>query len=241
MAAKTASLLVRTPIFRMSHANVVKPKPYEDPKTGKKGDPTFNVEALIDPETLGKFQVRRDDSWVEEELPRIMAEVAKTEWPQLNLKDAVANGDLGWPLVDGARKKAKREAKGKKGDVYDGVKVLPMKASEKYPPQLYVLDGGEYRELDREKPEDVKLAESLFKSGNYVKASINIKAGEFAEKFYVTAYVNALVFARKGEPIGGMSAEERFGGVEGGMADIDPTEGMTGGEVAGELDDEIPF
>ena len=227
MAQKSASLLLRTPVFRMSYPNLVDPKPYQDPKTGKKGDPTYNVEALIKPDDIAKFQVLRDDTWEEVDVKQAMAEVAKTEWTDINLKEAVAQKALGWPLKDGEKKKAEREAKGKKGDVYEGVKVLPLKASKDYPPQLYVVEGGKFRELSRANEADKAKAEQLFVGGYYAKGNVNLKAVETPQGRYVTFYLNAIVFIREGERIGGMSAEERFGGIEGGESDYDPTRAST--------------
>lgn len=232
MSSKTPSLLLRTPTFRMSHPNLVVAKPYVDPNTGRKGEPTFNAEMLIQPDDIAKFQVRRDSGWEDIDVQRAMAEVAKMEWPDINIKEAVANRGLRWPLVDGNKKKAEREAKGKKGDAYEGVKVIPIKSKEDYPPQLFVVDNGKFRELNRDEAEDKRKAESLFVGGYYAKANVNVRAMETPQGRFVVFYVNGVVFVKQGERIGGMSPEERFGGIEGGMADYDPTDGM---------DDEIPF
>jgi len=112
------------------------------------------------------------------------------------------------------------------------MKVIPVKAKEGYPPALFVLDQGKFRELGRTNEQDMARAKDLFVGGHYAKASLNLKAMQTPQGRFLVFYVNAVLFVKEGQRIGGMSAEERFGGIEGGMAPHDPTDG---------LDDEIPF
>lgn len=231
--AKSASLLLRTPVVRMSYPNLLTPKAFKDPNTGKEGAPMYNFEMIMTPEDLEKFEVLQEDGeWDSINVSHAMAQVAREEWPGIDLKETVKHKSLRWPLKDGNQKKAEREAKGKKGDVYEGMKVIPVKASEKYPPQLYVVENGKFRELSRTDDGDRQKIEQLFVAGFYVKANVNVTTAFLNDIKYVTFYVNAVVFIREGERIGGMTAEQRFGGIEGGESDYDPTEG---------LDDEIPF
>lgn len=233
MANKSASLLLRTPVVRMSYPNLLTPKKFKDPKSGREGNPMYNFEMIMTPENLDEFKVLRDDgNWEDINVSHAMAEVAKKEWPGIDLKEAVGNKSLRWPLKDGNQKKAEREANGKKGDVYEDMKIIPVKATEKWPPQLYVVEGGKFRELSRSDEKDRAKIEQVFVAGFYVKANVNVTTAFLNEIKYVTFYVNAVMFIREGERIGGMTAEQRFGGIEGGESDYDPTEG---------LDDEIPF
>lgn len=232
MANQPANILLRSPMFRMSYPNLVEARAYQDPRSGRKGDPEFSCDMLLTPEALDEFEGRRDDEWETMNVKNAMAEVAKAEWPDINLRDAVANGGLKWPLVDGNTKKQQQEAKGKKGDVYENMKVIPIKAKEGYPPQLFVLDQGKFRELSRNNEADMGRAKDLFVGGHYAKASLNLKAMHTPQGRFLVFYCNAVLFVKEGQRIGGMSAEERFGGISGGSADHDPTEG---------LDDEIPF
>lgn len=233
MSKNNTSLLLRTPEFRMSYVTLIDPERFKNPNTGQEaGEPKFSLEMLFKPEDLDNFQVKTDDGgWEQINVRNAMAQVAKAKWPELNLKEAVKAKDLSWPLVDGEVKKTKREAKGKNGDVYTGMQVIPCTGSQKYPPQLYIIDGGKYRELNRAKDEDRATIDSVFVPGYYASANVNVKATEFNGKF-ITFYVNSVLFRREGERIGGMSATDRFGGIDGGQSSYDPTDG---------LDDEIPF
>ena len=82
------------------------------------------------------------------------------------------------------------------------------------------------------KENDMAKANSLVVGGYYARANINGKSQETPQGRFVTFYVNAVLFFKVGVKIGGMTAEELFGGVEGGTSDADVTAGM---------DDEIPF
>lgn len=226
MAHQPASLILRTPVFRMSYPNLVTPKPYKDPRTQKEGDPEFTAEMMFDPEVLDKFETRRDDAWEQINIKAAMGEVCKAEWPDLNLREAVQYKALNWPLKDGDQKKAEQEAKGKKAEHYTGTKVLTMKAKEDYPPNLWVFDKGDIVQLDRSDDGDMKRAKDLFVGGHYAKAFLNLKAIETAQGKYLVFYCNDVLFVKPGQKIGGMSAAERFGGIDGGMSDYDPTGGL---------------
>ncbi len=229
--SKPNKLILRSPIFRMSYASVVAPRPVV--VEGKpKGDPIFSNEMLFTPENLTKFKVRRDDEWKEINVKSAMVEVARARFPDLDLKAAIAAEAFSWPLKDGNKVAAEMVAKKKKGDAYEGMMVIPAKSGQDYPPQLFVVDGGKYVELSRGSEEDMRKARDLFVSGYYAKGSLNVVADTSGKNKYVTFYMNAILFVKKGERIGGVSAEDRFGGVDGGVSDYDPTEG---------LDDEIPF
>lgn len=236
MSEKPNSLLLRTPVFRMSYPNLVHPRAFSGRDGGKKGDPMYSLEMLYDKVDLEKFQVRREGEWEDIKLANAMAEVAKAEWPeyadQAVLIEAIKGRKLGWPLQNGDKKAADKEANKKKGEAYVGKWVVPAKTSEEFAPQLFVIDAGKHRELERSTDSDMAKAKSLFVAGYYARANLNVKSQETPQGRFVTFYVNAVLFFKQGERIGGMSGEDRWGGVDGGSSDADVTAGM---------DDEIPF
>lgn len=234
MSEKAKNYILRSPMFRMSFPNVIEPRAYMG--TGAK---TFGVEMLLNPDDLGKFQLLTDEKdesgasiWEEVDVQKLMVKIAKDAWADINVKEAVKHGGLTWPLIDGDKKAADREAKGKKGDIYKGYKVLKASSNEEYAPSIHIIDGGVYRELDRNSESDMAIAKTRFVAGYYAKASLSCKAIETPQGKFIKFYMNAILFVKDGERIGGMSTADRFGGIEGGSSDYDPTEGM---------DDEIPF
>lgn len=232
MAKSTASnLLLRSPMFRMSYPNLIEARPYKD-ANGPKGEPRFDCECIFDPDALDKFMVRRGEEWVEANLKALMVEVAKAEWSGIDVKAAVANHGLGWPIVSGDKKVETAAAKGRKAEHYAGKVILPVKSSNKFPPTLNRVKDGKIVELRRSDAADMTEAKELFQAGAFAKGSFNLKAVEMAGSKYIVVYANAFLFVKPGPRIGGISAEERFGGVEGGESSYDPTEGM---------DDEIPY
>lgn len=229
------SALVRTPVFRMSYANIIEPRPYME--NGKpKGKPNYNVEMLIPVDDMGSFYLRTGDEWVETDIAKHLVSMAKAEWgSDFSVKEAVKHGGMKWPIIDGTTKAVEGEKKGKKWDAYEGCKAIRIKSNEQYPPSMFVVEGGKLRELDRDVPADMMRARKLFVSGYYAKASCNIVPNDVDDRKYLTFYCNAIMFYKEGEKLGGMSPEDRFGGVDGGATDYDPTGGSR------DLDDEIPF
>lgn len=233
---KGDSVLLRTPKFRMSYPHFAEPKPFME-KGKEKGEPKFGVEMILDGETglIGwEYKNRETSAWeAVEDIRVLMVAVAKAEWgADFNVREAVLHGGLHWPLKDGNAKADEADAKKKGyGDVYRGKQILRTQSGEKYPPIISVIEAEGYHDLDRDKPDDMRIAKRLFVGGNFAKATLNLKAGDVQKK-YLTFYINGVLFIEKGEPIGGMTTEDRFGGIEGGEADYDPTAG---------LDDDIPF
>ena len=226
---------IRAPLFRMSYCNLIDAKPFDDGK--KKGDPVFSTEMILAEDSLEKFQVQDEDNkWEEMPIGQILAEIARAEW-NTSAKELVANRELQWPIVDGDRKAD--EAVNKKGKSeqkvahYRGHKIMKIKSSEKFPPDLYVKENGELRQLDLSIESDKKKAKGLFVSGYYAVANILAKPIEVNDDKYIALYANAVMFIKKGERIGGRSGEDLFGGIDGGESDYDPT--------GGNLDEEIPF
>lgn len=230
---KNASRIVRTPPFRMYMPNLITPRPYME-KGKQKGDPKYSVQMMYLPEDLDKFSVRVGDTQEYEKvnLKNVLVEIAKEEWPDLDLKEAQKYGGFKWPLKNGDAECERREKNNKKGDALKGYTLLNASTSEKFPPQLVEVVDRKYKELDRSVNADVARAKELFTAGYWAKGVLNIRASVVDDKKFLTPYINGLVFVRKDQKIGGISAEDRFGGIEGGESETDPTDGV---------DDEIPF
>jgi len=236
MANQPASLMVRTPIVRMFFPALVETKTFDDGK--RRGEPEYGVNMGFTPDMMDQFEVRREGGWEKADIRSLCAEVAKAEFPDINVKEAVQHGGLNWPVKDGESEadkalKKNQNGQGKKREEFRGYKLLRAKSKKDYPPQLFVVNRGEFQELDRTSDADMKQAEKLFVGGFYAKFSINLKATESPQGRFIPAYLTGALFVREGERIGGMSAEERFGGIEGGITDIDPTAGMGSGPAAG--------
>jgi hypothetical protein len=237
---------LRAPVFRMSFPNLIEPRAYTDPKTKKKSAPEYSVQMIIEPKGLDHFQMLNPetDEWEKEvNIKKVIRAVADAAWgdnENYDFETFIKTEALKVPLVNGDKVAKERESRNKKGDLYAGNFVLRGHASAKFRPALYTVDGGSYRELDMEKDDegvylnsvDVALAKKLFYAGAYGRANLTCKGVESSFGKFVTVYLNGVLFHRDGKRIGGASGEDRFGGIEGGVGDYDPTS---------ELDDEIPF
>jgi hypothetical protein len=241
MAKSKNAVLFRTPPFRMSYATLLKPRPYME--NGKpKGAPAYNVEMLFDPADLDMFEIKENDEWTVASILHKLVAMAKAEWgDELDIKAACAHGGMKWPVTDGTAKFEEGKEKGKKWGAYEGKKIIRVKANEDYPPQLFHAVGGKIIELRRDNEADMAKAAQLFVSGYYAKANGNVVPHQVDGRKYLTFYVNAVMFYKEGERIGGQSGEDRFGGIDGGQEDYDPTTGSDAGAGGGNVDDEIPF
>lgn len=241
MAKSKNTVLFRTPPFRMSYATLLKPRAFMENGVAK-GDPTYSVEMLFDPADLDMFELKENDEWVVKPILNRLVAMCKAEWGEdFDIKAACEHGGMKWPVSDGTAKSKLGKEKGKKWDAYDGKKIIRTKANENYPPQLFHGHGGEIKELRRDIEADLAKAGQLFVSGYYAKANGNIVPLQVDGKKYLTFYINAVMFYKEGERIGGMSGEDRFGGIDGGQQDYDPTGGGDAGAGGGNVDDEIPF
>lgn len=242
--SKPAPIIIRTPVFRLSYANLVTPRLYED-KQGRKGKaPVFSTEMLFDVADLGKFALKQEDGqWVPLNISQYYSQMAAREWPDTNLQEAIKYGGLKKWMRKGDEIAADKEANGKNGDAYKGKAVINASSQQDYPPTLVIMSGGKLRQLNRKNADDLKLANDLFKGGNYAVANINVKPWNIDGVKRLTTYINVVTFAKAGDPLGGggMDLEDRFSGIEGGIADVDP---FAKADVAPKVEagfDEIPF
>lgn len=238
---------VRTPVVRLSYANLVEPRQYKE--NGKpKGNPTYNCELLIPVDKANiSFELRNDEGgWDSiEDFKEFLMSVSREEWgSDFDVNGAVKHGGMKWPVQSGDKIIEKKEKKtGKKAknmSQYEGVRVLRVKSVEQWPPRLYVRSQEGIVLLDRDKEEDMKKAKKLFQSGNYGILSLNLKCNEVDGRKFLTFYINDVLYDSKGGALGGADGNQVFAGYEGGESDTDPTQGMDEDPSEG-LDDEIPF
>jgi hypothetical protein len=217
----------------MSYAKLVKPAPFIE--NGKpKGDPVYSTQAIILNDDMASFHDWDADKgeFHDVELARVCASLAKAEWPEMSVKEAVAHGGLNWPIQNGD---ALAESLGEKGKHYAGARVIRMKANQEYPPKLYFKEGSGRKQIARGTSNGEAQATQYFYSGAYAFAEITVQAGTAGQNKYVTCYVNAVHFVKHGDRLGGASLMDRFDGIHGGESNYDPTGG------GADLDDEIPY
>lgn len=235
-----ASRVLLTPVFRMSFPNLWEPRPFM--KNGKpRGEPNYNLQMMFEPADLLKFKLYDESTGnlVDSDIARVLVDIAKEKWPDINVKEAVAAKDLKWPIKSGDDIHAKKSAAGKKGtEFYQGLKIISAKSASDYPPMLSYKEKGEIKRIARGTDSGAALAKNFFSGGNYAFAELNVKASEMKDddddvKKYLSFYVNSVRFVKEGERIGGGGGlMDRFEGVNGGETDYDPTKDM---------DDEIPY
>lgn len=218
------SYTLRTPMIRFSYPNLITPRAYQG-DNGAKGKPTFNIEAILDPSDLGKFQLLDPETkqWSDCSLSDIVMRAAKDMWPDIDVKESIKHGGLSIPVADGDARNAEKERKGKAvTEAYNGMKLFKASTNEQYPPLLVVHDNGKMRSLDRNNDADMTVAKQRFSAGNYGLLNINVKAIETPQGKFVKCYLGSVLFAKEGESLGGVSLEDRFQGIEGGFGDFDP-------------------
>jgi hypothetical protein len=229
--ADEAKISILTPNFRMSFPNLEKPRQFE--RNGKpQGEPKYSVEMIFAAEDMGKFKtLNASDELVDVDIVKVCKELAAKKWPGRELTELFpkkSNGTTNWPVRKGDTLIALREAqgKGRNLDHYAGMFVINATGSAKYPPQLRCRRDGQVITLDRDNPEDVKTIKKLFgNGGNYASAEVSLVAQEVDDKYYVSFYLNKLMFKKEGKRLGGESLMDRFGGLDGGESDFDPTSG----------------
>lgn len=224
-----ASRIVMTPEFRFSFPTLVKPEKFRDSQTRQeKGDPMYSTSMLYEPDSLAKFEAFDEDVQAlhEVDIAQVCAAVARAEWPGINLKEEFsAAPGKNWPIRDGD---AIADNSKKGMDAYRGMKVINAKSKEEYPPNLYYVEKGELKQLNRLIESDMVRAAQVFVGGFYGRAELKCTATKMGTNKYITFYIQNVIYTRPGERFGGESllGKARFGGVDGGQSDHDPTEGM---------------
>jgi len=226
--AKSGERKVITSEFRMSFPALALTTQYQN-----KGDPYYSTEMIFDPEALENFRVYDEKTGEFEiaDFKKLAVAVAKEVWPDLDIKEAAANGSLHWPVAQGTPLADAGKEKGKNREAYRDKVIVRGKASGEYAPTLIYTENKERKKLAREFEADLAKAKALFAGGNYAFAEINLKAHEVSGTKYITSYLNAIKFTRTGERLGGQSVMDLFDGTQGGQEDYDPTTGV---------DEEIP-
>lgn len=232
MADAKVTARVMTPPFRMSYPTLITPKQFV--RNGKpQGDPKFSVNMIFNMDQDEKFRhFPESGDPVLVSIKKLGQELAAKKWPGKKMGELFppkqSNGiPKGWLIINGDKKAAEMEAKGKDAEAYKGKFVIAATSTESVPPELRYLDGKKQITLDRTNEKDMAKAKELFVGGYYcATAVLNLMAHTVDDNNFITAYVNNLLFWKKGEKIGKGSLMDRFEGIEGGEADFDPTAGL---------------
>ena len=234
-----ASRSLITAPFRMSYPNLLVPTQYDG-----KGEFTYNMQMIYEPEDLGKFRAPNDSTGEFDvvDAVQVVKDIAKAEWgveagPEL--VPSPENLTIKWPIkrgtLEGQRINAARAA-AQKAPIdtahIEGKALIGCKAYTKYAPKLWFMDGQNRVQAVRGDDVSEQKAGQFFYGGAYGYAALTAKATISGGNRFVTFYVNDVRFLKHGERLGGGSMLDRFEGIHGGMSDYDATEGM---------DDEIPF
>ena len=228
------SRILITPEFRISYPQLVTPKKFQN-----KGEPTFTLEMIFDPEALSKFQLLDEapadpkNPFFDVDVQQMILAVIKGKWgADTYSKDEWVRN---WPVKSGDILANKRKGKGKEAIL--GKKLIKCKASAEYPPELLYLEDGVTKAINRGVDSQLVKAKALFVGGFYGFAEVTAKALDTPQGKFVTFYLNSIKLTREGERLGGESLMRRFdqSGVSGGVSGVDPTSGM------GDDDSDIPF
>ena len=218
-----------TPLFRLSYPKLDVPVPYME--NGKqKGDPAFSMQMIFEQDALTKFKrASEDGSFEDVSVKKVCMELVEGKWPGQKPEEVFPKNNKGksqWPLKNGDKliELENKKDKPKKLDHLAGMIMIPAKCNQDYPPKLSYKEAGKLIKLDRDIPSDMKIIKRLFSGGNYCIAELNIIPLEVNGNNYLTFYVNHVQFRKEGEAIGGSSLMDRFDGIDGGEADIDPTD-----------------
>lgn len=245
------SRTVLSPEGRLSFCHMISPKEFKEKGKGT-GKFSYITDLIFKPDDLKKFRMpdpANPSNLIDVDLPVLLAGLAKEAWgaqinPETNqpwtVKEMFAGVAVkGWPIKNGDQiaDRAKAANPPKDYEQYRGMKSIAIKSnvSEKtQPPVLSQATPKGKRVFNRTLEADMQVANMLFQGGNYAVAEINFVANEVGGMKYLTPYVNSIRFTREGAKLGrsGGDLMDKFGGVGGGAAAHDPTEGM---------DDEIPF
>lgn len=151
--------------------------------------------------------------------------VAKIKWPGRDIKE------LRFPFKKAAQSQEKAKAKGKDPSIYpDGTYV--MTARSQYAPALSRFVSSTPKSFGAQ---DADEAKAKFYNGCWVVPCINFVPYEGDDKDGISAYLDAALWIKDGEKIGGGGdPAQTFSAYVGTVSAESPTGG-------GDLDDEIPF
>jgi len=242
MTAVEAKAQLITPVFRMGYTDqLITAKAYiPKGQTKSNAAPKFSLPMIFTEEDLAKFRQPADDGSLELVNVRdVCKKLTAIKWPGKDPKVIFSKNVEGediplynWPIKNG-NKMLEANAKKEKPSKLDHLKdcfQITATSNEDKPPKLSYIEAGSRRMLSRDNPDDMKVIKRLFLSGYYAIAELSLLAQSTPMGNFVTFYLNHVQFRKEGERIGGGGLMERFEGVLGGEADLDPT--------AGAIDDE---
>lgn len=244
MAQETESRIIITAPARLYYPTLLTARAYHE--NGKPmGKPRYSTGMIFTPDLMDQFKEfdEATETFETVTFSKVLLEVAEAAWlsdyegdeeepdARKALRNAIKHGGIGWPIKKGSDIAAKKD--GKHAEHLDGNLVLNPGSIEDYPPVLKAKVDGKMKNLTRGLTENDAKIKHLFTGGSYAYAEINVKPTNVSNKKYLTLYLNAVVFIKPGETIGGGgggSAADRYEAM-GGEADVDPTAG----------NDEMPF
>lgn len=205
---------------RMVFQNLAEPR-----AVGKKG------KAKGEPKYSGTFIFTPDNADLKA-IKELAAKVAKARWPGRPLSELKFPFTTGEKKIEREKKAAEREGrKPRDQKFFEGMIVLD--ARSKYQPQCAAVVAGKVVQLEG------AAVKQKFYNGCYAVPKINLVPYEgqaedgVGNPDGVTAYLDAVLFAKDGPKIGGGNAAETFKAYAGSMTAADP-----GSDTDG---DEIPF
>jgi hypothetical protein len=223
-----------TPVFRMGYTQqLITPKAYIPPgQTKPQGAPKHQLPMIFTEADIGKFRQPSDDGNLEEvNIKEVCKKLTAIKWPGVDPKTLFTNQKgvamANWPIKVGNRLIEANEKKEKPRNLEHLKDCYQITASsnEDKPPKLSYIEAGKRIYLLRDNPADMKIINRLFLSGYYAVAELSVLAQETPMGNFITFYLNHVQYRKEGERIGGGGLMERFEGVLGGEADVDPTLG----------------
>ena len=195
----------------MAHPNLLKPKAFE--KNGKaQGEPKYSAVFAFDANCEEVKAIKRK-----------AAEVARLEWPSVDLKTVVFPWQSGDVAADKRDEKCRQIGREPDGQWMRG-KVL-LKASSRFPVVLAGFENG--RIVTYEDEAKLKSVEGKFFFGAEVLAQITFNAFQSSLPGSLPAintYLNQVLVTGKGTKIAGSrkSAAQVFSGYAGAVSEVNP-------------------
>ena len=178
-----------TTAVRMIFGNVIVPKAFKDKKTGKdKGEAKFDGTFLLEP---GSADLKAAKA--------LAASVAKTQWPGRDLKELKFPFTLGEVLIKRGIDRAVKDGKEPRDQSFFEDHVVFV-ARSKFEVGLGVLKGSTIEQFSGDKRH---LAKDKFYNGCYVVPSVNFVAYESEFGDGVNAFLDAVLWVKDGEKLGG--------------------------------------